>query len=127
MSLRIIARDPIQMMNTTKLVESTLFNGQTDRLSFYERQALAYEQPVYYSQENDMKKVGIARRGLLNSVSTSGGIWVPPMIQNNQQLVKLYTRPVSGTASNPRLNQERLAVGNYIMANAQSVHSGRLY
>ena len=74
-----------------------------------------------------MNKDRIAGRGLLNSVSTSQGIFVPPLISSQAELISRYTRPRSGLASNPRLNQERVDVGKYLLSNSQAVWSGRLY
>lgn len=127
MSIRVIARDNIQQTNETRKIEDTLFDGQTVRPSALEREAKAYNQPVYKSNQSIMTKDRISSRGLQNSVMTSQGIFVPPMIQNNQELVKMYTRPMSGLASNPKLSQQRVEIGQYIMANSQPVHSGRLY
>ena len=124
---RVIARDNIQQTNETRKIEDTLFDGQIVRPSALEREGKAYNQPVYKSNQSIMAKDRIGGRGLLNSVSTSQGIFVPPMITNQAELVSRYTRPRSGLASNPRLNQERVDVGKYIMSNSQAVWSGRLY
>ncbi len=124
---RVIARDPIQEINQTKQIEDTLFNGQTLRLSALQREALAYQSPSFTSEEGLLKKRGIGSRGLQNSYNTSQAIFVPPMITSQSELISRYTRPISGTASNPLLNQQTVVNNRKIINNLQSAYSGRLY
>ena len=129
-SLRIIARDPIDIIrnpsqyavNTLGLNTASGFNP-----SALEREQIAYSDPVVYSEQSRLRKAGISSRGLLDQTRTSQSVFVPPMIQNNAELVQKFTRPVSGKASNPKLSQERVAIGQKLMANSQSVWSSRLY
>lgn len=124
---RVIARDPIKNVNVSMQISQTLYNGLQYFPSKLDYETEARRQSVFYSEENDLRKVGISGRGLLNSVRTSQAVFQPPMIQNNQELVQRYTRPVSGKKSNPMLSEQRVAIGTKIVNNLQSAYSGRLY
>lgn len=127
MALRVIPRDNVSQINQTKQIESTLFDGKTVKPSALEREAMAYNQPVYKSNQTIMNKDRIGNRGLSNSVSTSQAIFQPPMITSQSELISRYTRPVSGLASNSKLSEQRVKVGEYITSRSQAVYSGRLY
>ena len=126
---RTIARDNISISrNDGQYAIKTLGLDTTNgyNLSMDQREQLAYNN-IDRSQHNNLKKVGIGNRGLLQQTSSNQSIFVPPIIQNNTQLIKSYTRPVSGTSSNPQLSQRRVAIGQDIMNRSQAVFSGRLY
>ena len=126
---RTIARDNISISrNDGQYAIKTLGLDTTNgyNLSMDQREQLAYNN-IDRSQHNNLKKVGIGNRGLLQQTSSTQSIFVPPIIQNNTELIKSYTRPVSGTSSNPQLSQRRVAIGQDIMNRSQAVFSGRLY
>ena len=124
---RIIPRDPIRNIDESRLIESTLYDGEAFQPSFLERELSAYKQPVYYSDQLDLDKVKASNRGLLNSVRTSQSIFQTPIIKDQKELIQRYSRPVSGTASNYLLNKQNVNIGEYLLSRSQAVHSGRLY
>jgi hypothetical protein len=124
--MNIIARDPIDNINTSAQVAG-LFNNKQYRLSRLEQEQKAYTKPVYKTEEEELQNKGISSRGLLNSVMTGQGIFALPMIKDNNELIKRFTFPTSGTASNPNLNRNNVMIGEQLVNNSQSAYSGRLY
>ena len=126
---RLIARDNISISKNEGQYAIQTLGLNTE--SGYNPSSLQWEQIAYgnqiRSQHSNLKKAGIGNRGLLQQTRTSSAVFVPPMIQNNPELVQRYTRPVSGTSSNPRLSQQRVQIGQDIMSRSQAVFSGRLY
>lgn len=126
--MNVIARDPIDNINTSRIVSEELFNNADFQPSALQRMQSAFQNSnVTTSSEDLLRKNGIANRGLMNSVLTSRAIFVPPMIKSNEEMMSVYRYPISGTTSNPNLSNERVAIGKMIMQNSQAVSSGRLY
>ena len=127
MNVNIIARDPIDNVNSSAQVEAELFDNKHYQLSRLEQEILAHKKATYTTEEKELSQKGISSRGLLNSVMTGQGIFALPMITNNTELMKKFTFPMSGTASNPNLNNKNVNIGQQIINNSQAVFSGRLY
>ena len=126
---RLIARDPISIPRTPGqyAIQTLGLNTESGyNLSMVQREQIAYNN-LNRSQHTNLKKVGISNRGLLQQTRSNQSVFERPMIQNNAELVQRYTRPVSGTSSNPQLSQQRVAIGQDIMSKSQAVFSGRLY
>ena len=127
--MSIIARDNISISKNAgqfAIKSLGLDTASGYNLSMAQREQLAYNN-LNRSQHTDLKKVGIGNRGLLQQTRSNQSVFERPMIESNQELVKRYTGPVSGTSSNPRLSQQRVAIGEDIMSRNQAVFSGRLY
>ena len=127
MNNNIIARDPIDNINSSAQVESELFDNTQYQLSKLEQEISAHKKATYTTEEKELAQKGISSRGLLNSVKTGQGIFSLPMIKNNTELMKMYASPISGTASNPNLNNKNVNIGRQLINNNQAIFSGRLY
>lgn len=127
MNYNIIARDPIDNIDTSALIREELFDNQQYQLSRLEQEILAHKKATYTTEEKELLQKGISSRGLLNSVMTGQGVFALPMIKNNDELMKRFSFPKSGTASNPNLNNENVNIGRQLINNSQAVFSGRLY
>ena len=127
--LRIIPRDNITLKNTSQNAVNTLgLNTSSGYLpSMFEREMKARNSKISTSKQQELQVVGIGQRGLLDQTRVSQGMFIPPMIQDKEELVKMYTRGASGLASNPNLSNERVNIGTQIMSKSQPVFSGRLY
>ena len=127
MNSNIIARDTIDNISSSEQVETDLFDNKHYRLSRLEQEQLAHNRATYTTEEKELSQNGISSRGLLNSVVTGQGIFSLPMINNNTELMKMYASPISGTASNPNLNNKNVSIGQQLINNNQAIFSGRLY
>lgn len=127
MNNKVIARDSIDNINTSAQAEAELFDNKHYQLSRLEQEQLAHKRSAYTTEEKELSQKGISSRTLSNSVVTGQGIFALPMINNNAELMKRFTFPMSGTASNPNLNRNNINIGQNLMNNNQAVFSGRLY
>lgn len=123
-----IPRDRIDYINTSSSVSQDLFNSNIYQATRLERLQYAYNnKDVGISSQTLLTKNNIGERGLSNSLETSQAIFAPKMITSNTEMMRLYRYPVSGTATNLNLSNERITIGNMLMKNSQAVVSGRLY
>jgi hypothetical protein len=129
MANRIQIRDPIQVINTSKNAVNTLrLNTPSGySTSMLEKELIARKKPTTSSDQTLMRGLSIQNRGLNNMVRTSQAIFAPPMMKDNTEIVKMYTRGPFGDASTPNVSNQDPEIGRKIMSNSQAVFSGRLY
>lgn len=123
-----IPRDKIDYINTSRSISEDLFNDKTYQPSTLQILQYAYNNPdVRLSSQSLLEKHKIGERGLNSSLETSQANFAPKMITSNTEMMRLYRYPISGTATNLNLSNERITIGNMLMKNSQAVVSGRLY